>query len=84
MNIMNATMLSCVKATELMEMKEHVPLGLLKTLQLHMHSAMCSGCRNYMKQSLLIDELIEKKFNAIAVENTEELEALITTKLIQL
>jgi hypothetical protein len=38
-----------------------------------------------MKQSRLIDELIEKKFNAIAVvENTEELEALITTKLIRL
>ncbi len=82
---MNAMMLSCVKATELMEMKEHVPLGLLKTIQLHMHTAMCSGCRNYMKQSQLIDELIEKKFNAIAaVENTEELEALITTKLIRL
>jgi hypothetical protein len=30
MNIMNAMMLSCVKATELMEMKENVPLGLLK------------------------------------------------------
>ncbi len=82
---MNAMMLSCVKATELMEMKENVPLGLLKTMQLHMHTAMCSGCRNYMKQSRLIDELIEKKFNAIAVvENTEELEALITTKLIRL
>ncbi len=82
---MNAMMLSCVKATELMEMKEHVPLGFIKTMQLHMHTAMCSGCRNYMKQSRLINELIEKKFNAIAVvENTEELEALITTKLIQL
>ena len=82
---MNAMMLSCVKATELMEMKEHVPLGLLKTMQLHMHTAMCSGCRNYMKQSRLINELLEKNFNAIAVvENTEELEALITTKLIQL
>ena len=81
---MNAMMLSCVKATELMEMKEHVPLSLVKTMQLYMHTAMCSGCRNYMKQSRLIDELIEKKFNAIAVENTEELEALITTKLIQL
>ncbi len=82
---MNAMMLSCVKATELMEMKENVPLGLLKTMQLHMHTAMCSGCRNYMKQSRLMDELIEKKFNAIAVvENTQELEALITTKLIQL
>ena len=82
---MNAMMLSCVKATELMEMKENVSLGLLKTMQLHMHTAMCSGCRNYMKQSRLIDELIEKKINAIAVVvNTEELEALITTKLIQL
>ncbi len=82
---MNVMMLSCVKATELMEMKKNVPLGLLKTMQLHMHIAMCSGCRNYLKQSRLIDELIEKKFNAIAaVENTEELEALITTKLIQL
>ncbi|MGI8581320.1 MAG: hypothetical protein ACR2KX_03975 [Chitinophagaceae bacterium] len=85
MNIMNTMLLSCVKATELMEMKKNVPLGLLKTMQLHMHIAMCSGCRNYLKQSRLIDELIEKKFNAIAaVENTEELEALITTKLIQL
>ncbi len=82
---MNAMMLSCVKATELMEMKKNVPLGLLKTMQLHMHIAMCSGCRNYLKQSRLIDELIEKKFNAIAaVENTEEFQALITTKLIQL
>jgi hypothetical protein len=58
---MNAMMLSCVKATELMEMKEHVPLGLIKTMQLHMHTAMCSGCKNYMKQSRLINQLIEKK-----------------------
>jgi hypothetical protein len=82
---MNAMLLSCVKATELIEMKENVPLGLLKTMQLHMHTAMCAGCRNYMKQSRLINELIEKKMNAIAVvENTKDLEALIITKLIQL
>jgi hypothetical protein len=82
---MNTMMLSCVKATALMEMKEHVTLSFIKNMQLYMHTAMCSGCRNYMKQSRLIDELIEKKFNAIAVvENTEELEALITTKLIRL
>ncbi len=54
-------------------------------MQLYMHTAMCSGCRNYIKQSSLINQLIDKNFNAIAVvENTEELEALITTKLIQL
>lgn len=79
MNVMNAMMLSCVKATQLLEMKEYVPLSFIQTMQLHMHTTMCSGCRNYMKQSRLIDELIEKNFNTIAVvENTEELEVLIS------
>jgi predicted anti-sigma-YlaC factor YlaD len=82
MNIMNAMMLSCVKATELMEMKEHVPLGLLKTMQLHIHTAMCSGCRNYMKQTKLIDELLRRTFEtAPVVADTNELEAAIISKL---
>ncbi|MEJ7676134.1 MAG: hypothetical protein WKF59_26390 [Chitinophagaceae bacterium] len=82
MNIMNAMMLSCVKATELMEMKEHVPLGLLKTMQLHMHTAMCSGCRNYMKQTKLINQLLNKMFNSTpATPGTDELEAEIIKKL---
>ena len=76
-------MLSCFKATELMEMKEHVPLGLLKTMQLHMHTAMCSGCRNYWKQSRLINELLQKKFNTLpAIKNTDDLEATIISKIL--
>ncbi len=79
---MNAMMLSCVKATELMEMKENVPLGLLKTMQLHMHTAMCSGCRNYMKQTKLINQLLNKMFNSTpATPGTDELEAEIIKKL---
>ncbi len=82
MNIMNVMMLSCVKATELMEMKEHVPLRLVKTMQLHMHTAMCSGCRNYMKQTKLIDELLRRTFEtAPVVADTNELEAAIISKL---
>ncbi len=80
---MNAMMLSCVKATELIEMKENVPLGLLKTMQLHMHTAMCSGCRNYMKQSGLIDQLLQKEFDTLAViKNTDDLEAVIISKIL--
>ncbi len=76
-------MLSCVKATELMEMKEHVPLGLVKTIQLHMHAAMCSGCRNYMKQSRLINELLQKEFSTLPViGNTNDLEATIISKIL--
>ena len=82
MNIMNAMMLSCVKATQLMEMKEMAPLGLVKTMQLRMHTAMCSGCRNYMKQSHLINQLLNKEFSTISfIENTDELEATIIAKI---
>ena len=80
---MNAMMLSCVKATELMEMKEHIPLGLLKTMQLHMHTAMCSGCRNYLKQSRLINELLQKEFDPLPIiKNTDDLEATIISKIL--
>ncbi len=83
MNIMNVMMLSCVKATELMEMKEHVPLRLVKTMQLHMHTAMCSGCRNYLKQSRLINELLHNEFSTLPIiENTNDLEAAIISKLL--
>ncbi|MBA3673667.1 MAG: hypothetical protein H0W75_01700 [Chitinophagaceae bacterium] len=83
MNIMNAMMLSCFKATQLMEMKEHAPIGLLKTMQLHMHTAMCSGCRNYMKQSRLINELLQKEFYTLRViKNTDDLEATIISKIL--
>ena len=82
MNIMKAMMFSCVKSTQLMEMKEGVPLGFVKTMQLHMHTAMCSGCRNYMKQSHLINQLLHKKLSAVPeVENTEELETSIISKI---
>ena len=83
MNIMNTMMLSCVKATQLMEMKEVTPLGFIKTMQLNMHTAMCSGCRNYMKQSRLINQLLHKNLSAIpVVENTEELETSIISKIV--
>ncbi len=82
MNLMHALMFSCVKATELMELKELVPLSLTKKIQLKMHVAMCSGCRNYMKQTKLINELLNKNFSSDAVtENTTELEASIINKL---
>lgn len=82
MYLMNKLMLSCVKATELMEMKEHVPLGFLKTMQLHMHTAMCSGCKNYSKQTALINKVLNKTFNTIPEADTTTLEEKITSKII--
>jgi predicted anti-sigma-YlaC factor YlaD len=82
MNLMNKMMLSCVKATELMELKEVVPLSIKKKIQLRMHVAMCSGCRNYMKQTKLINQLLNKIFNYTpATPGTDELETAIIKKL---
>jgi hypothetical protein len=81
MNVMNAMMLSCVKATELMEEKELIPLPFMKRMQLKMHVAMCSGCRNYMKQTALINKLLSKTFNVASAVDTTELEKTIVSKI---
>ena len=75
-------MLSCVKATQLMELRELCPLSLMEKIQLQMHVSMCSGCRNYMKQTKLINELLRRTFETAPVAaNTDELEAAIVSRL---
>lgn len=54
-------MLSCKKASELIEKKSIIPLSTIETIQLHLHKRMCDACSTYEKQSLLIDEMIEKE-----------------------
>lgn len=81
MNVMNAIMLSCIKATELMERKELIPLSLMQKMQLKMHVAMCSGCRNYMKQTALVNKLLNKTFSAPSVVDSTELERVIISKI---
>lgn len=74
-------MLSCVKATELMELRELIPLSVRQKVQLRMHLAMCSGCRNYMKQTELINKLLNKTFSSTTVVDTSELEKSILSKI---
>ncbi|MEJ7676284.1 MAG: ATP-binding protein [Segetibacter sp.] len=69
----------------LLEMKEFERLSFINNLQLKMHTSMCSGCRDYMKQSKLINELLNKsRSTSVVVENTEELEEPNTKKLTRL
>ena len=58
---MNALMISCKKATELTEKRIHFGLTLSESFQWRMHTAMCSACRLYSKQSAFIERTIEKK-----------------------
>ena len=53
---MNILLLSCLKATELIEKKLHFKLSFTERLQLSMHKMVCEACSNYEKQNILIEK----------------------------
>lgn len=57
---MNYLMLSCKRATELIEKKSILGLSWKEDVQLKMHTKMCDACSHYQKQSKEIDTLLEK------------------------
>lgn len=56
----NSIMLSCSKATELIEKEQLLGLSFGERLQLKTHKMMCDACRNYEKQSVLIESILKK------------------------
>ncbi len=60
---MNMLMLSCKKATGLIDKKSVVGLSLLEKIQLRVHTSMCDACTAYQKQSKLIDRIIHQHIN---------------------
>lgn len=78
---MNTLTLSCVKATELIEQRVLVPLSIMQKMQLQMHVAMCSGCRNYMKQTALINKFLNKTFNSVMENDAAALEEKILSNI---
>lgn len=58
--LMNILMLSCKKASDLIDKKSAVKLSMKENVMLHMHTAMCDGCKAYQKQSRILDELLSK------------------------
>jgi len=55
---MTTLMLSCEKATELIEKKIAFSLSPRERMQLFMHTSMCNACRNYEKQSKFLDKCL--------------------------
>jgi hypothetical protein len=58
--MMNLPEISCKKATELIDKETVTKLSLKERTQLQLHKAICSGCRAYEKQSILLDELLKQ------------------------
>jgi len=61
--LMNVMMLSCEKASGLIEKKLHFPLSPVEKVQLMVHTSMCDACRSYQKQSTELDTLLDKHFH---------------------
>ena len=58
--LMQKLMLSCKKATELIDKKVHFGISREEKVKLYFHTAMCSACSNYEKQSYLIDRALKE------------------------
>ena len=58
-------MLSCRKATFLVEKEQGGSLSFVERMQLSMHMKICDKCATYQKQSLFIDQLIKRNKNII-------------------
>lgn len=82
MRLMNTLLLSCVRATALVEQKEFIPLCFMQKMQLQMHIALCSGCKNYKTQTALINKLLNKTFYSVPMTDTTELEKTILSKIL--
>ena len=68
--IMQILMLSCKKATELIEKRSLVKLSFKEKVQLRMHKSMCDACTAYEKQSKKIDELLHHHIHDTGMEHT--------------
>ncbi|MEX1240352.1 MAG: hypothetical protein WEB30_11565 [Cyclobacteriaceae bacterium] len=61
MRVMNMMMLSCRKATELMERKTFGELDAFARFQSFMHTSMCDACKLYEKQSQFLENILRKQ-----------------------
>ncbi len=82
--LMQYLFLSCFKATELIEKKLHIKLSFKEKIRLKMHKSMCSACRMYDKQSIIMDEALKKHEIAKHNINIEELKLTIKEKISEL
>ncbi len=75
-------MLSCKKATMLIEKKQVVPLTAIEGFQLNLHSSMCKACKAYAQQSNIIDKVIQKFHEKPTAKTEKKLSEQTKNKII--
>jgi hypothetical protein len=61
-NIIQRFLLSCHRASKLIEKNQLGRLSYKEEVQLKIHKMMCEACRNYEKQSIFIGKILEKQY----------------------
>jgi hypothetical protein len=77
--IIHIIILSCRKATELIEKKLHTKLSRRERMQLKWHNSICDICPLYEKQVIIIDKVLRDDLAKIPAEQAfpgTEMEAL--------
>lgn len=68
--IVKRMLVSCKKATEMMEKQELIGLSVIESFNLVIHTSMCTACKTYRKQLTIMNKLIS---NYIKSEIGEEI-----------
>lgn len=66
-------MISCEKATELVEKKSIIGINFLELIQLRFHNFICKGCKIYENQSKIIDNYLKKNIGNNNIISKDEL-----------
>ncbi|MDP2388087.1 MAG: hypothetical protein Q8M29_17055 [Bacteroidota bacterium] len=77
--LMNLIVLSCQKATLLIEKSHDKPLSFMDKLQLNIHLKICDKCAGYQKQSLIIENAL--KSNHQSFSNPSDFKLADTSKI---
>ncbi len=80
--IVSFLILSCLKATELIEKKQLFDLKRGEAIQLKIHKLVCVACANYEKQSDLLDSTLKRIYKKSDFKlESENLKQSIIVKL---
>jgi hypothetical protein len=76
----NIWTVSCKKASELIDKKFVVKLSLRENMMLDIHTSVCEICKQYEKQSRIIDEILKRHLDK---NNPEEVQQVVNNELKQ-
>lgn len=79
--IKNILMLTCQRATELIEKRNFQELSFVDKIQFKFHTKICKVCKGYEKQSALFDAVLKNVSNQNApfIENNSLKEKILKT-----